>query len=71
MAEATLARLEEFTAQNICNVLWAFAKLDVLHESLLAAAVHYGLQHMASFAPQSVSNMTWAFATLGYHPGQQ
>jgi hypothetical protein len=52
-------------------VLWAFAKLGVLNEPLLAAGVQYGLRHMATFAPQSVSNMTWAYATLGFHPGRR
>ncbi len=71
IAQTVLARPEEFTAQNFCNVLWGYAKLGVAHEPLLALGVKFGLRHMADFAPQSVSNLTWSFVTLGYQPGDR
>jgi hypothetical protein len=71
IARAVLARPEEFTAQNLCNVMWSFSKLDVLNEPLLALGVQYGLRHMATFAPQSVSNLAWSFAKLGHNPGNR
>eukprot|EP00899_Mesostigma_viride_P016485 jgi/Mesvir1/24838/Mv22076-RA.1 len=58
--------LREFTAQNISNMAWAFAKAGREASGLFGAVQDEVLgRGLDSFNPQNVSNLVYAFATAG------
>ena len=62
--------LQDCNPQNMANILWAFATLDVQPgTALLEAGAHRMLELLPTTKPQALSNTMWAFATLGYNPG--
>ena len=61
---------QDCNPQNMANILWAFATLDVQPgTALLEAGAHRMLELLPTTKPQALSNTMWAFATLGYNPG--
>ena len=62
--------VQDCNPQNMANILWAFATLDVQPGTgLLEAGAHRMLELLPTTKPQALSNTMWAFATLGYNPG--
>ena len=60
---------EEFKPQELSNLMWALAKLDItpgaeLHMAISRRAVATAMH----FNPQNVTNMLWSLATLGIQP---
>ena len=63
-------RAQDCNPQNMANILWAFATLDVQPGlQLLEAGVARMLDLLPQTKPQALSNTMWAFATLGHNPG--
>lgn len=63
---AAVANIGNFTARNIANVLWAFAKMmhnpgGAFLDSLGAEAS----RKVLDFNAQNLANTVWAFGTLG------
>ena len=66
--------LPEASAQNLANMLWAYAKLEynpgaALLEQFGGCILADATQQQCT--PQNVSNMLWAYATLSHLPGRQ
>lgn len=45
-ARVAIAKMPEFSPQNISNLLWAYAKLGVQHAELFAEGERARLQHL-------------------------
>ncbi len=56
--------------QQLCNILWAFAKLEVknLPPVLVEAVMQKSMACVRGFVPQNISNMLWACAKLEITP---
>jgi hypothetical protein len=66
-----LGDLRSFNAQDIANIVWAYATAGVQHPALFEKVGDHvvGLDHLKSFKPQELSNTVWAYATAGVqHP---
>ena len=80
------APFTEFRAQEISNILIAFARGCIIHPKLLqcieaelcrTVQVHdsadgqpYKVQRLKVFTPQALANTLWAFATLRWYPAR-
>ena len=63
--------MQHCNPQNLANMLWAYATLEVQPgQALLDAAALRMLDLLPSFKPQALANIAWAYATLGCNPGQ-
>ena len=61
-----VANIGNFTARNIANVLWAFAKMT--HNPGAAYLDSLGVEagrKVTDFNAQNLANTIWAFGTLG------
>ena len=63
---SAVAHVDDFTARNIANTLWALAKMahhpgDTFLDRLGAEAA----KKVTEFNAQNHANTVWAFATLG------
>lgn len=58
LLEAVAARaqadLVSYSAQNVSNTLWAFARLGFSTHSFMGDAMSHVLTHLSDFSPQSV-----------------
>ena len=61
-----MRRASEFTAQELANTAWAFAKAGQAHEELSAALARVGVQRIGEFDAPQLANTAWAFATAGH-----
>ncbi len=57
IAGAAIRSLSSFTAQNVSNTLWAYAKLEFPHERLLRDSALHAQRILHQFQPQSIANM--------------
>lgn len=56
-------------AQQLANIIWAFATLGhTPPESFMEALAEESLRKRAGFNPQNIANMLWAFVKLDYIP---
>ncbi len=62
MASEAIQKLPSFNAQNLSNTLWAFAKVQIRHDELFAAAMPAVLRQIRQFKTQNLSNTVWAYA---------
>eukprot|EP00741_Cyanophora_paradoxa_P004553 tig00000808_g4422.t1 len=51
-------------SQNIANIAWAFAKLGVRDEAMMARVKEVALPRLPLCSPQAVANLAWSFGTL-------
>jgi hypothetical protein len=67
IGDASIGFIQEFNGQDISNMVWAYAHLNVSHPVLFRAVGDYieQLDDLESFKPQALSNILWAYATLG------
>lgn len=69
-AEQATRTMADSNPQNLANILWAFATMEVLPpDSLLTSAVTHFLALLPQYNSQGLTNTLWALATLGYFPG--
>ncbi|KAL7533356.1 hypothetical protein ACHAWF_004460 [Thalassiosira exigua] len=71
LALEVVPRLENFTAQGMSNLIWAYATAKEANKELFnAMATHIvQLDNLTTFDPQALSNIVWAYATAGEsHP---
>eukprot|EP00985_Skeletonema_marinoi_P013377 scaffold6613_cov158-Skeletonema_marinoi.AAC.4 len=68
---ATQAALHstEFNAQDISNMMWAYATVDKPHAFLFEAMGDQVVarEHLGEFNPQAIFNLVWAYAKAGVH----
>ena len=57
--------LDQFDAQGLANIAWAFAKAGQQDEQLFKAMAKMAEQRLDQFDAQGLANMAWAFATMG------
>jgi len=62
-------QLDDFTPQELSNIVWAFAKIDYHHKDLFESIGNHIIaqRQLDDFAPQALSNIVWAFAKIDYH----
>eukprot|EP00747_Dinoflagellata_sp_TGD_P084710 gnl/TRDRNA2_/TRDRNA2_162625_c0_seq2.p1 gnl/TRDRNA2_/TRDRNA2_162625_c0~~gnl/TRDRNA2_/TRDRNA2_162625_c0_seq2.p1 ORF type:complete len:521 (+),score=60.02 gnl/TRDRNA2_/TRDRNA2_162625_c0_seq2:133-1563(+) len=63
------AMISAFGMQDLSNTSWAYAKLDVLDEPLMAAVAVEAVKKLNLGITQNCSNLAWAFATLAVCDG--
>ena len=64
------ACVQQCNPQNLANIVWAYATLEVPPGvELLRASANRLLQLLPESKPQALANMAWAFATLAWNPG--
>ena len=72
IADVSLDCIQQFNGQDISNMMWAYAKLNVSHEPLFQAvgdAIEMA-DDLTTFKPQAIANVVWSYATLDIrHPG--
>ena len=62
-------QLQFCRAQQLANIIWAFATLDFLPiDQFLESLAEEAVKKRSGFNPQNVANMLWAFAKLEYKP---
>lgn len=59
-----LPRMGELHGQDVSNIVWAFAKLRVLHERLFVRIEEHAKPRLSSFSPQALSNLSWSYAKM-------
>ena len=67
-AAASSPRLEEFNAQDISNLAWAFATAGCSDPAILEVVSElpgYAVPKLQTFTSQGLANTVWALATLG------
>ena len=63
--------LADSNPQNLANILWAFATMDITPpDTLMGGAIERFVELLPAYNPQGIANSLWAFATLGYFPGR-
>ena len=67
LARVIESRLNEFNAQGLANMAWAFAKADRADAPMFAALASSAHPALATseFTLQGVANVAWAFAKGG------
>jgi hypothetical protein len=57
------------SAQGISNVVWAYARLDLLHLPLLSAVAKHLLNTdlLVSFNPQNLANTAWGYVWVSHY----
>mmetsp|Transcript_46646 Transcript_46646/g.84195 ORF Transcript_46646/g.84195 Transcript_46646/m.84195 type:complete len:133 (-) Transcript_46646:233-631(-) len=65
-SKAVVQKLRHFNAQNIGNTAWAYAKLQILDQTLMSAIASVALVEISThaWATQELVNTAWAFAKL-------
>eukprot|EP00956_Cyclotella_meneghiniana_P015666 scaffold24155_cov89-Cyclotella_meneghiniana.AAC.3 len=72
VADTSLDCIQQFNAQDISNMMWAYTKLNVSHEPLFQAVGDAVAMKddLTTFKPQALSNVVWSYATANVqHPG--
>jgi hypothetical protein len=66
IGDAFVGFLYEFNGQDISNMVWAYATLNVAHPALFQAVGDHieQLGDLESFKPQALTNIIWAYASL-------
>ena len=60
-----ISKVKTFKAQDISNILWAFAKLGIKQEEIFNVFVPQIIAKVKTFKAQEIANILWAFAKLG------
>ncbi|KAL3785766.1 hypothetical protein ACHAWO_009725 [Cyclotella atomus] len=71
IGDASIGFIEDFNGQDVSNMVWAFATLNVEHPALFQIVGDHidELDDLESFTPQALANITWAYGTAGMkHP---
>jgi hypothetical protein len=71
LALEAISKLQHFNPQNLSNMLWSYAKVELSNSLLFKAAgdVIMGMNDLSEFQPQHFSNILWSYATAGQsHP---
>eukprot|EP01025_Chloroclados_australasicus_P007273 TRINITY_DN12326_c0_g1_i4.p1 TRINITY_DN12326_c0_g1~~TRINITY_DN12326_c0_g1_i4.p1 ORF type:complete len:896 (-),score=101.71 TRINITY_DN12326_c0_g1_i4:389-3076(-) len=62
----------QFSARNISNIIWSFAKMENVNFPTLIASLSQEIEKkLQDFNPQNLANVLWAFGTMGYIPVQR
>ena len=65
------ATMSDSNPQNLANILWAFATMDVVPpKELMDGAIQRFMDLLPAYNPQGIANTMWSFASLGYFPGK-
>eukprot|EP00956_Cyclotella_meneghiniana_P015281 scaffold23234_cov67-Cyclotella_meneghiniana.AAC.1 len=71
IADVSLDCIQQFNAQNISNMMWAYTKLHVSHGPLFHSVGDAIVMkdYLTKFKPQAIANVVWAFAATNVqHP---
>ena len=64
LSRVAISKIGSFKAQELSNIAWAFATLNIKDVALFTAISRAAVGKMGSFKAQELSNIAWAFATL-------
>ena len=56
--------MEDFNAQDLANIAWAFATVGQADKQLFTALARAAEQCLGDFNAQELANTAWAFATV-------
>ena len=69
-AERATKTMSESNPQNLANILWSFATMDIFPpEDMLQSCLNRFHELLDVCNPQGLANTLWALAALGYFPG--
>lgn len=68
IAAQALANSNVFESQHLAGMLWSFAKLIFLNQTLIDALASEALAKISELSPQSLSQTAWSFATITVAP---
>ena len=63
-------RLDQFKAQDLANMVWAFATVGQQEEQLFKSLAKMAEWRLDQFKAQELANMAWAFARVGQQDQQ-
>lgn len=70
-AERATKTMGESNPQNLANILWSFATMDIVPpDDMLKSSLERFQELLDVCNPQGLANTLWALASLGYFPGQ-
>jgi hypothetical protein len=72
IADASLSSIGQFNAQDISNMMWAFATLKISNPSLFRSVgdAVARMNDLNEFKPQNLANIVWAYGSMDLqHPG--
>lgn len=64
LSDASIAKIDQFKPTELASTAWAFGKLCILDEPLMANIASKAVAKMSGFNDQAMSNTVWAFVTL-------
>lgn len=67
ISAAALRKLDQFSPQNLSNMLWSFVYLQHKDSKLLVEASAKVRDFITQFKPQELSNVIWALASMEYY----
>lgn len=66
LAEDAVEKIAAFNAQNLANIAWAYATLELFPGALLGAVASAAIARRRELDPQSLANTVWAYAALDW-----
>ncbi|CAK9069262.1 unnamed protein product [Durusdinium trenchii] len=60
-----MAKIEQFSNQDLSNTSWAFAKLAISNAMMMTVIAKKLVSMVKDLIPQDLANTAWAYATLG------
>jgi len=65
LSESTISKLSSFKCQELSNVIWGFARLEVLTVRRLLESIKVGVtSRLAELNAQDISTISWSFARV-------
>jgi len=61
-----MKKMSDFNQQNLANMAWAIAVLEIFDTPLLASIAASAHPINATFAPQGIANIAWALARCSF-----
>ena len=65
LARTAEQRLDEFNAQNLANMAWAFRTADLSDELLFVTLARAQEWLLGKFSAQNLANTSWVFSKFG------
>ena len=59
-----MSKIQDFSGQNLSNLVWAYACVDLVQYPMLAAVSRQPQAILFELDPQSLANTAWAFAAI-------
>mmetsp|Transcript_81887 Transcript_81887/g.144557 ORF Transcript_81887/g.144557 Transcript_81887/m.144557 type:complete len:390 (+) Transcript_81887:145-1314(+) len=67
ISDQVTKKINEYGPQDLSNTAWAYAKLGIVHYTMLGSISADVIKKISQFTPQNLANTAWAWATLAVH----